>query len=426
MNIPELHALFKKSKGVATDTRTLREGELFFCLKGANFNGNRFANKALEKGAIAAIIDDQSAYSNEKTILVNNTLEALQMLAHHHRKQFDIPVIGLTGSNGKTTTKELIRSVLEQGHTIHATHGNLNNHIGVPLTLLGISDDTEIALIEMGANHQKEIDQLCQIAQPNMGYITNFGKAHLEGFGGVDGVIKGKSELYDYLRTHNGVALINGDDPLQHKQAKGIEQFSFGKAKENSFSIQNSIDPEGFCRSIFEEVEIKSNLTGAYNTSNINAAIAFGKYFKLENSLLIRGIKSYIPKNNRSQWISTNSNAVLLDAYNANPTSMLAALTAFDALDKPSKVLILGDMLELGAYAKQEHQEVVNRALEMTIETIMLVGPHFSGCKTKGEVMKFPDASSLLKHIEANPLKNKCILIKGSRGIALEQLLKSL
>ena len=426
MNIPELHALFKKSKGVATDTRTLREGELFFCLKGANFNGNRFANKALEKGAIAAIIDDQSAYSNEKTILVNNTLEALQMLAHHHRKQFDIPVIGLTGSNGKTTTKELIRSVLEQGHTIHATHGNLNNHIGVPLTLLGISDDTEIALIEMGANHQKEIDQLCQIAQPNMGYITNFGKAHLEGFGGVDGVIKGKSELYDYLRTHNGVALINGDDPLQHKQAKGIEQFSFGKAKENSFSIQNSIDPEGFCRSIFEEVEIKSNLTGAYNTSNINAAIAFGKYFKLENSLLIRGIKRYIPKNNRSQWISTNSNAVLLDAYNANPTSMLAALTAFDALDKPSKVLILGDMLELGAYAKQEHQEVVNRALEMTIETIMLVGPRFSGYKTKGEVMKFPDASSLLKHIEANPLKNKCILIKGSRGIALEQLLKSL
>ena len=424
MNIAELHKLFLKSTGVSTDTRNLIKGQLFFCLRGEHFNGNKFVNDALEKEAIAVIVDDEKyVVSKDKTIYVEDSLKALQALAKYHRSQFDIPLIGLTGSNGKTTTKELIHAVLKQKYVVHATDGNFNNHIGVPLTLLGISSTTEIALIEMGANHQKEIAFLCDIAAPTLGYITNFGKAHLEGFGGIEGVIKGKSELYDFLRATDGIALINGNDPLQIKQAEGVEQIIFGKEDSHSIVIKNTLDDSGFCVTEIDNTSIPSHLTGAYNFDNINAALSFGKYFKINAEELSKGIDSYHPTNNRSQWIEGRNNKILLDAYNANPSSTKAALSAFNLLNSDKKIVLLGDMLELGEFAKKEHQAIVNLTQEFDFDRVLLVGKNYHECQHSKEMVAFKTVEDLKNYLSDHLFTGATILIKGSRGIALEQLL---
>jgi UDP-N-acetylmuramoyl-tripeptide--D-alanyl-D-alanine ligase len=427
MTIPTLHSHFLESNGFSTDTRTLKKGDLFFCLKGDNFNGNIFAQKAIEAGASYVVFDDLDYQPKaENAIYVTNTLACLQQLAAYHRKQFDIPVIGLTGSNGKTTTKELIHRVLSQHYSVHATKGNLNNHIGVPLTLLGINADTQIALIEMGANHQKEIAFLSELAQPTMGYITNFGKAHLEGFGGIDGVIKGKSELYDFLRKSKGKVLVNENDPIQVKQSKGLDIILFGTKVNNHYQIENSLDSSGYCIAHTDEITIKSQLTGSYNFDNINAAVCLGKFFSLSLEQIKEGIEAYLPANNRSQWTNTEKNKVLLDAYNANPTSMKAAINAFAIHEAIHKTVILGDMLELGDYATKEHQSIVDLVKAANFDTIILVGPLFSRTSKADGIHYFTSTLAAKKHIHNNPIEGSTLLIKGSRGIALEQLLDEL
>lgn len=427
MTILTLHSHFLKSNGFSTDTRTLKKGELFFCLKGDNYNGNIFAQKAIEAGASYVVFDDLDYQPKaDNAIYVTNSLACLQKLAAYHRKQFDIPVIGLTGSNGKTTTKELIHSVLSQHYSVHATKGNLNNHIGVPLTLLGINADTQIAVIEMGANHQKEIAFLSELAQPTLGYITNFGKAHLEGFGGINGVIKGKSELYDFLRESKGKVLVNDNDPLQVQQSKGLDIIMFGTKENNHYQIENSLDSNGYCIAHTEEIFIKSQLTGSYNFDNINATISLGKFFSLSLEQIKEGIEAYLPANNRSQWTKTEKNKVLLDAYNANPTSMKAAINAFAIHEATHKIVILGDMLELGDYATEEHQSFVGLVKAANFDAIILVGPLFSRTSKADGIHYFTSTLAAKKHIQNNPIEGSTLLIKGSRGIALEQLLDEL
>ena len=423
MKIAELHQIFLSCKTVSTDTRTLPKDSLFFCLKGENFNGNTFAKKALEQGASYVVYDDEEyTPEHENAILVEDSLASLQALAQFHRKQFVIPVIGLTGSNGKTTSKELIKSVLEQNFEVVATKGNLNNHIGVPLSLLNIKKSTEIALIEMGANHLKEIAFLAQLAAPTMGYITNFGKAHLEGFGSLEGVIKGKSELYDYLKENKGTAIVNGDDQKQIQQSDGLNRYIFSFAKNAQNHLSNTVNEAGYCTVKTGDTTITSQLTGTYNFDNINAAVSIGKYFKIPLSKIQRGIAAYYPSNNRSQWIKTTKNNILLDAYNANPTSMSAAIKSFINVDAKAKLIILGDMLELGQYAQSEHQAIVDTIKESNIQDTILVGPLFG--TTNAESFKcFDNTDSVKKHLAKQAIQDHTILIKGSRGIALEQLL---
>ena len=423
MNIAKLHRLFLQCEGVSTDTRSSTKDRLFFCLSGSNFNGNTFAQKALDAGAAYAIFDDKTFDPKQSNaFFVEDSLKALQELANYHRRQFDIPVIGLTGSNGKTTTKELIKSVLEQDYNVLATEGNLNNHIGVPLTLLKISSATEIALIEMGANHLNEIAFLAELAAPTLGYITNFGKAHLEGFGSLEGVVKGKCELYDYLKKNKGTAFINGNDTKQLEQSEGLDRVSFGTSKNEDICLSNSMDKNGLCCVAIKKTKITSNLTGEYNLDNLNAAVSFGTHFKLSLASIKKGITAYQPNNNRSQWMITAHNKLLLDAYNANPSSMMAALKAFSSIEAKQKMVILGDMLELGEYTQQEHQNIVDFLIASKLKQAILVGPAFYATKAKGYFC-FQTTQEAAKHLKKKALKHHTILIKGSRGIALEQLL---
>ena len=427
MEIARLYHYFKACNGIATDTRKLNPGSLFFCLRGENFNGNRFAQDALDAGAKYVVYDDEEFKpESEHALLVENSLVALQELAQHHREQLDIPVIGLTGSNGKTTTKELIYAVLSQKFEVLATEGNLNNHIGVPLTLLRINDSTEVALIEMGANHRGEIAFLSEIARPTLGYITNFGKAHLEGFGGIEGVVLGKSELYTFLKKTKGKALVNGEDEKQLKQSKGLNQIIFGTQQDKALQMHNSTNEAGFCVVHSKDKDMTSNLTGDYNFSNLNAAVAMGVYFELSSKQIQQGIASYIPNNNRSQWKKTKKNRLLLDAYNANPSSMTAALTAFSSSINTGKVVILGDMLELGEYSIAEHQSIVDQLAKLHFEEMYLVGPFFQSTKYPENFKVFTETSQLSIALKKRNLEGKTILLKGSRGIALEQLLDQL
>ncbi|MGB1971594.1 MAG: UDP-N-acetylmuramoyl-tripeptide--D-alanyl-D-alanine ligase [Flavobacteriaceae bacterium] len=427
MTAAELHSLFLKSSGVSTDTRTLKKGNLFFCLTGEHFNGNEFAQKALTKGAAFVIMDDRSFYTaGNKEILTENSLELLQELAQYHRKQFNIPVIGLTGSNGKTTTKELISSVLSQKYSVQATLGNLNNHIGVPLTLLQIDATTDIALIEMGANHEKEIAFLCEIARPTLGYITNFGKAHLEGFKSLEGVVRGKSELYDYLRKNKGKAFVNSNDPMQVKQSQDIDRVFFGKGDLTQIWTDNTLDHRGYCKIISKNKTYVSQITGAYNFDNLNAAYTIGVYFDLTTNQIESGIGLYKPNNNRSEWRKTKKNTLLLDAYNANPSSMIAALKAFDSMKVNAKVVILGDMLELGAHSQNEHQSIVDLSLSLTFDLIILIGPHFGQCHRQAPIQYFESTLAAKVYLKEKPIEKATLLIKGSRGIALENLLEVL
>ena len=424
MTTEALYTYFKETDGVSTDTRHVCYNRIFFCLSGENFNGNTFAKKALEQGARFVIGDDQNVLpKDERIIVVEDSLTTLQQLAAYHREQFNIPVIAITGSNGKTTTKELFYQVLSQQYEVIATKGNLNNHIGVPLTLLNIHQETTLAIIEMGANHQKEIAALAKVAQPTHGYITNFGKAHLEGFGGIEGVVKGKSELYDALRATEGTVLVDHGNLKQIERSNGIKRFTFGDNKVASFTIKAGTNDNGFCYAQWEEHVAHSQLTGQYNQTNITAAIAMGQLMGVSAQNIILGITHYRPNNNRSQWQKTEKNTLLLDAYNANPSSMEAAIQAFDIHPSTAKGVILGDMLELGPYTAKEHQKVVDVLQTKAWLPIYLVGQHFMQTNRNENQLAFSTLAAVKKHLEENPIQNQTLLIKGSRGIALEQLL---
>ncbi len=420
MTIPNIHKLFTESTGVSTDTRTLQPDNLFFALSGDNFNGNKFAKQALNKGAKYAVIDDQN-YQTEKTILVKNTLQTLQDLASYHRKTLNTPIIALTGSNGKTTTKELINAVLSKKHNTTATHGNLNNHIGVPLTLLSLNTNTEIGIIEMGANHFHEIELLANITQPDYGYITNFGKAHLEGFGSLEGVIKAKSELYTNLRQNNKLAFVDIDNHKQVKQSENIKKYTFSQSnKSNTEVIFLEANP---CVVVsYKNHTIKSNLIGLYNFTNIAAAITIGEYFNVNTGAIINAIENYHPTNNRSQITQKGTNKIILDAYNANPTSMMAALENFNQLDVDNKVLFVGDMFELGETSNKEHQHIIDYIEAMTLKKCHVLGKHFYKTKHSANIKTYLDFNSLKDNF-LDKIDNSTILIKGSRGMALERIL---
>jgi UDP-N-acetylmuramoyl-tripeptide--D-alanyl-D-alanine ligase len=425
MNIKDLHSIFLEFPSVSTDTRKINKNDIFFALKGDNFNGNTYAQQAINNGASFVIIDQKEYYINDKTILVDDCLVILQKLANFHRNFCNAKVISLTGSNGKTTTKELIHTVLAKKYKTIATVGNLNNHIGVPLTLLSILPDTEIAIIEMGANHLKEIEFLCKIAEPDFGYITNFGKAHLEGFGGVEGVIKGKSELYEYLINNKKSLFLNADDPIQLEKLKNYtKKYGFSSINPKYYKIELE-EAQPFVIIKVEDTIIKSNLIGAYNFHNCCAAIIIGKFFNVELPEIKIALEKYTPDNNRSQIIKANGHYIILDAYNANPSSMKVAIENFNSLAKTNKVLILGDMFELGESAKEEHQEIVELTKKMNFDQIIFVGENFY--KTETSFIKLRNFDDLKSFLLKNKLpSNSSILIKGSRGMALERALDCL
>ncbi len=416
MNIEQLYRLYTKTYLVATDSRKIKKGSIYFALKGENFNGNTFAMEALNKGANYAIVDEKEYQTHSNIILVPNVLETLQKLANYHRKQLNLPIISLTGSNGKTTTKELINSVLSEKFNTKATLGNLNNHIGVPLTLLSMTSETEIGIVEMGANHLKEIAFLCNISEPNFGYITNFGKAHLEGFGSAEGIIKGKSELYHFLKNTNGLTFVNEDDKTQVKQSKGIKAINFNK---NSIQF---IEANPFVKVKFKNTIIESKLIGKYNHNNIAAAITIGDYFKVSEVAIKKAIESYVPTNNRSQIIKKGSTKIILDAYNANPSSMQAALENFNQLKESNKIVFLGDMFELGNDSEKEHQYIAKLATSYNFQNVYLIGKAFSTTRVKNAFIydSFEAFKASNKHLKIN---DSTILIKGSRGMALERIL---
>jgi UDP-N-acetylmuramoyl-tripeptide--D-alanyl-D-alanine ligase len=423
MDTATIYNKFKTCTSVSTDTRKIKQGDMYFALKGDNFDGNKFVNQAFEKGAKYCIIDDKEAVINEYCILVKDVLKTLQNLATFHRNEINVPIISLTGSNGKTTTKELINTVLATTYKVKATKGNLNNHIGVPLTLLSFTNDLDFGIVEMGANHQKEIEFLSNIALPDYGLITNFGKAHLEGFGGVEGVIKGKSELYDYLKINKKTAFINTDDFKQTKQIGDYKKtITFGESSSNDCKIE-FIEANPFVSVKFNDIRINSQLIGDYNYGNIAVAIAIGQYFKVSNTNIKTVIERYQPDNNRSEIIKKNSTNIILDAYNANPTSMLAALKNFKQLHAENKYLFLGDMFELGEEAKKEHQAIADFAESNFNNNIYLIGENFYKTETQKTTHKyscFEDLKSTLKDMDFN---QSTILIKGSRGMALERIL---
>ena len=429
MELKALHQLFLNSKSVITDTRKIEKNSLFFALRGGRFDANTFAKEALAKGASFVVIDNKDYYINEQTILVESTLKTLQDLARFHRNYLKIPIIALTGSNGKTTTKELINSVLSEKYNVKATVGNLNNHIGVPLTLLSFEKSTEIGIVEMGANHQKEIEFLCEIAQPDFGYITNFGKAHLEGFGGFEGVKKGKAELYAYLSESNGYAFVNAanKDLLEmvgKADVKNVVRYNITEEGTVHGVLKHS-DPLIEFEWSFDDksYEAKANLTGTYNFENILAAITIGCFFRLSATEINKGLADYFPTNNRSQLTKTEKNTVICDFYNANPSSMAAAITNLNSLTSSNKIAILGDMFELGEESAIQHQHIIKLALKNEIGTLIFVGHHFYNAKGGFKANFFATPAEAAAFIQAQNWRESLILLKGSRGMALEQLL---
>ena len=423
MKIEQLHSLFLKCNSVSTDTRKIQEGDMYFALKGETFNGNTFAQEALKKGAQYVLIDEKEFQFSSQTILVDDVLKTLQELASYHRTFLNLSIIAITGSNGKTTTKELINATLSKKYQTVATIGNLNNHIGVPLTLLSMDKTTEIGIVEMGANHLTEIAFLCKIAKPDYGYITNFGKAHLEGFGSLKGVIKGKTELYNYLINNDKTIFVNANDAIQVEKVKDSKHVvSFGSDQSNLLIELSSISPYVIVK--FKEIKIQSQLIGEYNFNNISAAIAIASYFKVEDEGIKTAIESYLPKNNRSQIIEKGTNKIILDAYNANPTSMTAALLNFEKQNDKFKVAILGDMFELGNEAEKEHQNIADFASTLLIDKAILIGENFSKTKiVSPKVMIFNSFEDFKNSEVISGLNNYSLLIKGSRGMALERVL---
>ena len=424
MIIEALHKHFIKSSGICTDTRSINNNCLFFALKGANFNGNTFANNALKKGAYKVIIDEKE-FLNDHSILVHNVLETLQELATFHRNYLKIPIIALTGSNGKTTTKELIYAVLSKKYKTVATKGNLNNHIGVPLTLLAMNSNTEIGIVEMGANHHKEIELLCEIAKPNYGYITNFGKAHLEGFGSIEGVIEAKTEMYRYLKNNKNTVFINFNDKKQRNHSEDINRYTFGD--ENQNCTIKLVDASNEVLLSYQNTTIQSHLIGHYNYTNIAASIAIGEFFNVTAQNIKAAIEHFIPANNRSQLIEKGTNSIILDAYNANPSSMMAALENFIQSQGNQKTVFLGDMFELGPDAEKEHQNIVSYLENNYKGTCYLVGENFNKTTVSfSNIYKFKTFEELKKSLVKTMITNQYVLIKGSRGMALERVLKYL
>lgn len=434
MTIEQLYEVYRKHPVICTDTRKISKSCLFFALKGDHFNGNEFASQAIENGAAFAIIDEEKYAVNEHFILVSEVLETLQDLARYHRKQLGIPVIGITGSNGKTTTKELIRSVLSQQFKTFATEGNLNNHIGVPLSILSIDDACEIAIIEMGANHQKEIEFLCGIAQPTHGLITNVGKAHLEGFGGIEGVRIGKGELYEFIAKTGGTIFINADNPVLKEMCAEREvqkTISYGSAKENFISaVLKSSSPylliDWMTKNETSKDQIytaESNLPGIYNFDNIVCAICIGSYFKLSPGQINSGINSYHPLNNRSQLFKTERNTIICDYYNANPSSMIVALDNLESMNAASRAMILGDMFELGKEAGKEHQLILDKAIAANSERKIFIGEEFYKLKGSKTAEFFRTVHEAQQALAENPIMASTVLVKGSRGMKLETLL---
>jgi len=429
MDIQTLYEIFRQYPIVTTDSRNIPPDSIFFALKGDNFNGNKFAAEAISKGASYAVIDEPEFVINDRSILVTNVLISLQQLARHHRDQLQIPILAITGTNGKTTTKELIACILSKKFKVNYTQGNLNNHIGVPLTLLSMKADTEIGVVEMGANHPGEIKILCEIANPDFGIITNIGKAHLEGFGSFEVVIRTKSEMYDFLRDKGGKCFVNADNPLLIQQAAKLEQISYGKSTENfmtgelastdSFLVVKALFPKGW-------LYLKSNLVGDYNFENLLAATCVGKYFDVDPLKMQEALAEYFPSNNRSQLIRKEKNTIIMDAYNANPTSMMAALCNFANIKHDQKCLILGDMLELGNASLEEHQKIVDYIDGQNFSDVFLVGSQFLNTKSDIKKEKFERVELLSNYLKTQPIENKFILIKGSRGIHLEKILEFL
>lgn len=433
MGISELYKIYLQHPNIITDTRKIEEGCLFFALKGDRFDGNKFAEEALKKGAVYAIVDDNQL-DGDHYLQVEDVLMTLQKLAHYHREQLQNPIIAITGSNGKTTTKELLFAVLKSEYRAFATKGNLNNHIGVPLTLLSIPRDIEVAIIEMGANHQGEIAFLAEIAAPTHGLITNIGKAHLEGFGGLEGVKKGKGELYRYLEINKGIAFVNLDEPHLSEMA-GKQLRTIGYCKSELPTMERPVleiqlletDPFISVRFLDKKGQFwtsKSQLSGTYNFSNIMTAVAVGKYFKVPADKISQAIADYFPANNRSQIVHNNSNTFYLDAYNANPTSMTAALTHFTALNAVRKIAILGDMLELGDYSEEEHRKIFTLAQAGLYQKIILVGEEFKKvAPDNSHVLWFETVEALKSWYHQQGFKQTTFLLKGSRGIGMEKML---
>ncbi|MFD1629959.1 UDP-N-acetylmuramoyl-tripeptide--D-alanyl-D-alanine ligase [Pseudopedobacter beijingensis] len=431
MSIAELYNIFKEYPLVSTDTRKISQDCLFFALKGENFDANTFAGEAIKQGAAYAVVDCLDLPKNPQFIFVDNVLKTLQDLAHYHRKQLGLPVVGLTGTNGKTTTKELINAVLSQKFKTSATLGNLNNHIGVPLTLLAITPETEVAIVEMGANHQKEIEFLCAIAEPDFGLITNVGKAHLEGFGGFEGVKKGKGELYDFLSKSNETVFVNHDNNylLEMSNDKVFKEVVYYGTSSLCYVSGELLANDPYLKIAWRQgghqETVQSQLTGIYNFENILAAIAIGKKLGLTNEEVNKGIEIYQPTNNRSQIIKTAKNTVIGDFYNANPSSMAVAIENIAKLDAGKKILILGDMFELGDESQAEHQTIVKQVGKHSFDEVIFIGKEFSK-QQQAPFSFYTDVEVLKKHLENNPIEGALILLKGSRGMKLEQLMEQL
>ena len=426
MKTEQIYSLFKESTGITTDSRTVSKGQIFFALWGESYNGNKYANEALEKGAAWAIIDDP-IYENEKTILVDDCLFELQALATHHRKEMNIPVLAIAGTNGKTTTKELLTAILSKKFKVHSTKGNLNNHIGVPLTILSAPLDTEMMIIELGANHIGEIRTLCVIAKPDYGIITNIGTAHIEGFGSYDGVIRAKTELYEYLRKVNGIVFYNDKDRLLTEKIfrninravpfsdpTGIELFIEKVPSDINLIVNATYHHQSY--------KIKTNLFGNYNLENIKAAVATGLFFEVNMSDIVDAVENYQPANNRSQIKITSNNTLICDSYNANPTSMRSALDSFARIPAGKKLVILGDMLELGEKSEEEHNKLLDELKSHKIENVFLVGSVFQKVSSNTGFRSFPDVSKLIDILRIEPVKGYTVLIKGSRRMGLEKV----
>ena len=422
MNIQELYSLFLKHPTVSTDTRKIKPNSIFFALSGENFDGNKFAEEALKKGAKYAVVSDIDINKDERCILVDDPLITLQELAKHHRSKLSVPIIGITGSNGKTTTKELMYSVLKEKYKTFATHGNLNNHIGVPLSLLSASEEHEIIIIEMGANHQKEIEFLANICNPDCGLITNIGKAHLEGFGGIEGVEKGKTELFQNLTSREKQVFINLDDARLAKYIEQTKAITYGTKNCTYIGTVISNNPFLSMKIQYQEIEfnIHSNLIGTYNYNNILSAVVIGDHFGVSPEQIKKGIENYIPENNRSQLVKQGSNSIILDCYNANPSSMVEAINNLVKSEAENKFFILGDMLELGDESESEHQSIISILQKENLQGV-LVGKEFSKYNSSNYPV-FENNNEAKKFLKENKKENTLFLIKGSRGIKLETI----
>lgn len=423
MSIIDLYDLFIHNPQITTDSRNCPKGSIFFALKGDKFDGNQYAGKALASGCVYAVIDNPDYYIGERTILVDNVLKTLQLLAHHHRKVLGLPIIGITGTNGKTTTKELLAAVLSTKFNVLYTEGNFNNHIGVPLTLLRLTQDHEMAVIEMGASHPGDIKELVDIVHPNYGIITNVGRAHLEGFGSFEGVIRTKGELYDYIRRSKGKIFIKKENEYLQSIAKGIEQITYGNG-DDAFASGQVVSCDPFLVFNWKQQgklhTVETHMIGSYNLDNVLAAVAVGRFFKIPAERISRAIAAYEPTNNRSQFKKTENNELIIDAYNANPSSMKVALDNFITMPVQPKAIILGDMRELGPTSDELHAEVVEQIKKGQFDKVFLCGEHFS--KVGKEFSPFATTEAMVEELRKQPLKGYHILIKGSHSMGLEKL----